>query len=228
MELNTGQRELTLKIVYYGPALSGKTTNLQQLHGALDPGNAGRLMSLDTRGDRTLFFDLLPIHFRTRTGLRVKIKLFTVPGQVVHESTRKLVLAGADAVVFIADSQRSMMSENNASFRNLHKNMKENGLDIEKTPVIIQFNKRDLPVAEILTEEEIEALARRGKEPVVLAAALRGDGVTETLKRVLELLFKHLDAQYHFGRKFGLKQRDFIENLFPAEGTQQPKTEVAR
>src|SRR5690606_1132371 len=107
VQFNTKERELTLKIVYYGPALSGKTTNLQALHGCLDPVARGRLMTLDTKGDRTLFFDLLPVHFTTRSGFKVKIKLFTVPGQVMHETTRRIVLAGTDAICFIADAQRS-------------------------------------------------------------------------------------------------------------------------
>jgi len=129
MEFNTAQREVTLKVVYYGPALSGKTSNLEALHRMLDPAARGGLTTIDTSGDRTLFFDLLPLNFSTRSGVRVKVKLFTVPGQVVHESTRRIVLLGTDAVIFVADSQRASTVANNTSFRNLHKHLRANGLD---------------------------------------------------------------------------------------------------
>jgi signal recognition particle receptor subunit beta len=119
VQFNLNQRELTLKVVYYGPALSGKTSNLQAIHQLLPPGASGRLMTLETRDDRTLFFDLLPVFFKTGTGYRVKIKLFTVPGQVIHDSTRKVVLQGADGVAFIADSQVAESEANKDAFRNL-------------------------------------------------------------------------------------------------------------
>ena len=119
VQFNMSQRELTLKVVYYGPALSGKTTNLQAIHSMVTPGSAGRLMNLETRDDRTLFFDLLPVHFRTRNNFRIKLKLYTVPGQVFHDSTRQIVLQKADAVAFIADSRLSQTDENRESFANL-------------------------------------------------------------------------------------------------------------
>ncbi|MCX7959189.1 MAG: MglA protein, partial [Deltaproteobacteria bacterium] len=129
MQFNIAQKEVTLKIVYYGPALSGKTTNLQAIHQMIRQEGRGRLMTLDTRDDRTLFFDLLPVFFSTSSGIKVKLKLFTVPGQVIHNSTRKLVLAGADAVAFIADSQISLNDANNESWNNLIENMRANGLN---------------------------------------------------------------------------------------------------
>src|SRR4029077_13988818 len=145
-------RELTVKLVYYGPALSGKTTNLQAIHRLLNPDGRGRLMTLETRDDRTLFFDLLPLSLQTASGLTLRIKLFTVPGQVIHNSTRKLVLQGADGVAFIADSQTQEIRANQASFKDLRRNLRENGLDPGKMPLVIQYNKRDLP--NIRTEDD--------------------------------------------------------------------------
>lgn len=212
MQLNAAQRELTLKIVYYGPGLSGKTTNLQAIHARLDPGIRGRLMTLDTADDRTLFFDMMPVFFQTAAGLKVKIKLYTVPGQVMHNSTRRLVLQGADGVAFIADSQRSQSRANNEYWQNMLANLKENGIHYGDIPIVIQFNKRDLP--DIRTEEEIEGLKGRGPEPIFLAVAIRGDGVLETLHGVLRLTWKGLDEKHDFGRKFGLTENEFLKNVF--------------
>lgn len=226
MQFNTAQRELTLKIVYYGPALSGKTSNLQALFALLDPNTRGGLTTLDTKGDRTLFFDLLPVQFTTRSGVKVKIKLFTVPGQVIHEATRRIVLTGADAVVFVADSQRSATGDNNESFRNMEWNLQQNGLDVDKIPIVIQFNKRDLP--NIRTDAEIAELAARGKEPIYKAVAIRGEGVVETLRGVLQLLWRTLEEQHGFGRKFSVNQREFLNGIFqvlrlelPADGASE-------
>ncbi|MBI2373575.1 MAG: GTPase domain-containing protein [Deltaproteobacteria bacterium] len=212
VQLNTSKRELTLKVVYYGPALSGKTTNLQALFGMLDVTHRGDLTTLDTKGDRTLFFDLLPVHFRTRSGMKVKVKLFTVPGQVVHESTRRIVLSGTDAVVFVADSQRKGVQANNDSFENMQRNLRANNLDPDRIPAVIQFNKRDLP--DVLSDEELIEMSKRGKEPVFSAVALTGQGVVETLKGVMLILYRSLDAEHDFGRKFGISEREFIHNVF--------------
>src|SRR3990172_9421523 len=141
VQINMAAREITMKVVYYGPALSGKTTNLQQLHALMDPSARGKMVTLDTTDDRTLYFDFLPIQFATKGGFAVKIKLFTVPGQVMHKSTRKVVLAGADAVAFIADSQRSSSSANAYSWRDMEANLKSNGIDFEAIPKVVQFNK---------------------------------------------------------------------------------------
>ncbi len=177
MQLDFTARELTIKLVYYGPALSGKTTNLQALHAASSPEATGRLMTLETRDDRTLFFDLLPLTFGSDRGLSVRLKVFTVPGQVIHSSTRRLVLQGADGVVFVGDS-REVESEHNAeSFRDLRENLKQNGLSTKQMPLVLQFNKRDLPG--IRSESELSDLAAQGKEPVYLAVATRGTGVVE-------------------------------------------------
>src|SRR4051794_2313916 len=171
-------REIAIKLVYYGPALSGKTTNLQQIHARMDQKRRGRLLTLDTKEDRTLYFDLLPLAFKSQTGVTVKVKLFTVPGQVMHNTTRKVVLQGCDGVAFIADSQIAETKNNNESFANLRQNLRENRLDTENIPIAIQFNKRDLP--KVRTEEEIRKIATRGKEPIYLASAFQGQGVVET------------------------------------------------
>ena len=174
MQFNQDNRELSLKVVYYGPALSGKTTNLTALHARLNAEVRGRLLTVDTKSDRTLFFDLLPVFFETGSGLKVKIKLYTVPGQVMHSATRRIVLQGADAVAFIADSQREMTRANNEYWRNMQDDLRLNGLTREKLPTVIQFNKRDLPNVRSL--EELEDVRRRGEEPMFLASALRGEG----------------------------------------------------
>src|SRR6187549_3366442 len=140
-QVDFNERQLTLKLVYYGPPLSGKTSNLRALHDAVDKLNRGRLMTLDTRDDRTLFFDLLPIFFR-RSGFSFRIKVYTVPGQPVHEATRKVMLSGADGVVFVADSSAQQLAANKASWNNLQANLKTLGL--ERIPIVVQYNKRDL------------------------------------------------------------------------------------
>lgn len=202
MQLDFTARELTVKLVYYGPALSGKTTNLQAVHRLVAPATSGRLMTLETRDDRTLFFDLLPLSFSTGEGLNVRIKLFTVPGQVIHNATRRLVLQGADGVAFIADSQISETRANQASFLNMQENLRDNGIDPKKIPLVIQFNKRDLP--NIRTKEEIDALASKGNEPVYEAVALRGVGVLETFYGLLDLTWAHLEREHQLADKFGV------------------------
>jgi signal recognition particle receptor subunit beta len=209
VQINMADREITMKVVYYGPALSGKTTNLQQLHQLIDAGSRGKMVTLDTADDRTLYFDFLPIEFGTRNGFSVKIKLFTVPGQVMHKSTRKVVLAGADAVVFVADSQRSSASANAYSFRDMEANLKSNGIDFESIPKVVQFNKRDLedvkPLAEIKTAW--------GDVPTFPAVATRGEGVVETFRELLRQLYRHMDALHGFGEKFGLSEADFLKGV---------------
>jgi len=152
VQINMAEREITVKVVYYGPALSGKTTNLLKLHEMMDTGSRSKMVTLDTTGDRTLYFDFLPIEFGTANGFAVKVKLFTVPGQVMHKSTRKVVLAGADAVAFVADSQRSSASANAYSWRDMEANLASNGIDFASIPKVVQFNKRDLPDVKPLQE----------------------------------------------------------------------------
>jgi signal recognition particle receptor subunit beta len=211
VQLDFQARELTVKLVYYGPALSGKTTNLQAIHRLLAPDGRGRLMTLETRDDRTLFFDLLPLTLTTGTGLTVRIKLFTVPGQVIHNSTRKLVLQGADGVAFIADSQSQEIRANQASFKDLRKNLKDNGLDPGKLPLVIQYNKRDLP--NIRSEEEIMRMAAMGKEPTFLATATHGTGVAETFLGLIEASWGHLEREHQLKQRFGLDEAEVMNNL---------------
>jgi signal recognition particle receptor subunit beta len=208
MQFNPGQRELTLKVVYYGPALSGKTTNLQMLHQLLDPQVRGRLMSLDTADDRTLFFDLLPVFFHTKGGLKVKIKIYTVPGQVMHQSTRRIVLSGADAIAFVADSQLSETRANTDAWNSMLENMRETGLDPAATPVVVQFNKRDMP--NVRSDAELDDLRARSPEPLFTAVAIRGEGVLETLLGLLRLAFRHIDAQLDLAQRFMLTEDNFI------------------
>ncbi len=212
MQLNHAQRELTLKLVYYGPGLSGKTTNLRCIHARARPEARGRLLSVETHEDRTLFFDLLPVFFTSSSGFKVKLKLFTVPGQVVHDATRRVVLQNTDGVAFVADSRRSAAAENNAYWRRLRANMRENGLDASQVPVVIQFNKRDLPDAQ--TDEELEEARKRGGEPVVGAVALRGEGVMETLHELLRAAWRNLDERTRLGRNVGLTEKEFLSHIF--------------
>lgn len=212
VQFNLARRELTLKVVYYGPALSGKTTNLQAIHRMVPPGAAGRLMTLETRDDRTLFFDLLPVYARTGSGAQVKIKLFTVPGQVLHDSTRRVVLQGADAVAFVADSQIAESEANKESFRNLRDNLAANGLDIDQIPLVIQFNKRDLP--DIRTEAELRALEARRRTPIHRAIAIQGIGVVETLRDLLRLTFDRLERTYEISRRLGTDPEEFVDRVF--------------
>lgn len=212
MQFNTKEKELALKIVYYGPALSGKTTNLQALHGLLDPAARGRLMTLDTKGDRTLFFDLLPVHFNTRSGFKVKLKLYTVPGQVMHETTRRIVVQASDAICFIADSQRSQRLANNEAFRGMQRNLRVHNIDPDRIPIVIQFNKRDMP--DVLSDQELEEYARQGKEPIYKASAIRGEGVVETLRGLMQILWKNLDVEHDFKRKLGITREEFMNSIF--------------
>jgi mutual gliding-motility protein MglA len=212
VQLNHAQRELTVKIVYYGPGLSGKTTNLQLIHQRTLPDVRGRLLTVETHDDRTLFFDLLPVFFSTANGFKVKVKLFTVPGQVIHNATRRIVLQGADAVAFIADSRRSAGPDNNAYWKNLMENMRENGLDPAQVPVVIQYNKRDLP--DTKTDQEMEETRKKGKEPVVGAIAIRGVGVLETLYSVLQVGFRAIDARAGLSKNIGLTEKEFLSQVF--------------
>ena len=211
MELDFAARALTIKLVYYGPALSGKTTNLKALHGLFGSEARGRLMTLDTRDDRTLFFDLLPLRFTAASGLSVCLKLFTVPGQVIHNATRRLVLAGADGVAFIADSRVSETRESAAAFMNLRQNLIDNSLNPDQMPVVIQFNKRDLP--EIRSDAEIDSLAKQGKEPVFKAVATRGEGVLATFFGLVRITCAQLEQRHRLSEKFQLHPEELVANL---------------
>lgn len=208
-EIDIDRKKVVVKIVYYGPALSGKTTNLMQLHGLLDPESCGEFMSFETKGDRTLFFDLLPMMIRTPQGFSAKIKLFTVPGQVAHDATRKAVLSRADGVVFVADSQESQALNNFESFANLEANAGRVGLDFARLPLVIQFNKRDLP--DIVGEDQVQQRWRPSGLPLIFAAALQGKGVRATFEAILNATFRHLEDQMQLGRRCGFSETLFRE-----------------
>lgn len=211
MQLDFAARELTVKLVYYGPALSGKTTNLRALHELASQESRGRLMTLDTKDDRTLFFDLLPLHLTAASGLKVRLKLLTVPGQVIHNATRRLVLQGADGVAFIADSRKGETKEAAAAFVNLRQNLIDNGITPNDFPVVIQFNKRDLP--DIRPDAEIDQLAKQGKEPVFKAMAMNGTGVIETFLGLLTTTWNKLEQHHRLKAKFQIEAAEVVENF---------------
>ena len=222
MQFDFKAREITVKLVYYGPALSGKTTNLQAIHRLVSADTAGRLMTLETQDDRTLFFDLLPLTFSSGSGVQVRFKLFTVPGQVIHNATRRLVLQGADGTAFIADSQVAETKANQQAFVNMQENLRENGLDPETHPIVIQFNKRDLP--NVRTDEELDRLASKGKEPVYKAVALRGTGVIETFLGLTDLTWRQLEATHQLQEKFGLDPAVFLDEIRTRLGIERRKS----
>ncbi|MEO8699544.1 MAG: GTPase domain-containing protein [Kofleriaceae bacterium] len=208
------ERQLTLKLVYYGPPLSGKTSNLRALHSAVDKLNRGRLMTLDTRDDRTLFFDLLPIFFRL-SGFSFRIKVYTVPGQPVHEATRKVVLTGTDGVVFVADSGKDLVEANRTSWQSLVTNLA--ALGSAEVPVVIQYNKRDLPDAIALADAE-----RFGDMPVIEASAKQGVGVVETFFELVGRTWDFLDKDLRLAEKLGIDSAAFRAALAEHVGVTGP------
>jgi mutual gliding-motility protein MglA len=192
--VNFAAREITCKIVYYGPGRSGKTTNLYYIHGRVPQLRRGRLVSLATQTDRTLFFDFLPIDLGQISGFATRFQLYTVPGQVYYNATRRLVLQGADGVVFVADSQARQLDENLESLQNLQSNLLEHGVDVRTVPLVMQYNKQDLPPELILSPADLDdALNFRGVRSFS-ADALHGVGVFESLKGISELVLKRLSA----------------------------------
>jgi signal recognition particle receptor subunit beta len=190
---NYSTMQMTTKIVYYGPGLGGKTTNLQCIYDHTTPDSRGEMVSLETQADRTLFFDLLPLEVGTIAGFRTRIQLYTVPGQVFYNTTRKLVLKGADGIVFVADSQRSMLDANIESLRNLEANLAELGILVDTLPVFIQFNKRDL--TDIFSVEELNAILNQRDWPCQEASAVNGAGVFETLRAISKMALVSLKKQ---------------------------------
>ncbi len=194
--INKAINEVTVKLVYYGPGLCGKTTNLEKIYGNPKLENKGKMISMSTETDRTLFFDFMPMELGTIAGQKVRVQLYTVPGQVFYDATRKLVLRGADGVVFVADSQDTMKESNLDSLANLRTNLRINRLDPDKVALVFQLNKRDLP--NVASVEEMKEYLQPGDAPVVEAAAITGAGVTATLRaavaRILDNLKNHVDA----------------------------------
>jgi hypothetical protein len=191
---NYATKELTAKVVYYGPGLCGKTTNLQFIHENLPETVKGKMLSLATKTDRTLFFDFLPIDLGEIRGMKTRVQLYTVPGQVFYNETRRLVLKGADGIVFVADSQETMLGANVESFRNLEENLKAHGMSLAEMPHVIQFNKRDLP--KLSGIEELNAALNRYNAPFYESVATTGIGVQDTLKAVVKLVLLHLTRKY--------------------------------
>jgi len=189
---NYSSREINCKIVYYGPGLCGKTTNIQYVYNKVDPGTKGKLITLATEMDRTLFFDFLPLELGTVKGFKTRFHLYTVPGQVYYDASRKLILRGVDGIVFVADSQTSRYDANIESLYNLHENLEEYNLRIEDIPFVIQYNKRDMP--DIISHEELEQELNPEGYPSYEAVAVRGDGVFDTLKAVAKGVLKKLSS----------------------------------
>ena len=191
---NYATKEITAKIVYYGPGLCGKTTNLQFVYDSLPSNNKSKMLSLATKTDRTLFFDFLPLDLGKIRGMRTKLQLYTVPGQVYYNSTRQLVLKGADGIVFVADSQDFALDANLESLQNLEDNLKRQGIRMREMPLVIQYNKRDLPNA--LPIPEIDAEVNKLRVPNFGSVATTGLGVEETLKGITQLVLAHLVKKY--------------------------------
>ncbi len=188
--INYASKEINCKIVYYGPGLGGKTTNLQFIYNKTSPEARGKMISLATEADRTLFFDFLPLDLGTIRGFTTRFHLYTVPGQVFYDASRKLILKGVDGVVFVADSQEERMEANIESIRNLGENLEENGFDLKAIPYALQFNKRDIP--DVLAVDEMYRILNFKREPTFEGIATSGKGVFDTLKSVAKQILIEL------------------------------------
>lgn len=188
--INYAAKEINCKIVYYGPGLGGKTTNLQHIYNKTAPDRRGKMISLATEADRTLFFDFLPLDLGTIRGFTTRFHLYTVPGQVFYDASRKLILKGVDGVVFVADSQVDRMEANIESIRNLEQNLVEHGFDLASIPYALQFNKRDLP--SVMPVDEMYRMLNYKREPTFVGVATQGVGVFDTLKSVAKQILVEL------------------------------------
>ena len=218
---NYATKEITLKIVYYGPGLSGKTTNLQYLHSVLTPAAKGKLLSLSTEADRTLFFDFLPIELGKIRDFSIRFQLYTVPGQVRYNATRKVVLKGADAVVFVADSQREMREQNIESFMNMRDNLFSNNINPDDIPIILQYNKRDLK--NISSVDELDLDLNQNNYPVIETEAISGRGVEDSFNLITRLLLKHISKKHKVEIKPAETTEEVkIEEVTATETAQEP------
>jgi mutual gliding-motility protein MglA len=188
--INYASREINCKLVYYGTGLGGKTTNLEHIHARVDPDTRGKMISLATEADRTLFFDFLPVDLGEIRGFKTRFHLYTVPGQVYYNASRKLILKGVDGIIFVADSQRHRAEANVEAMHNLYDNLAEYGLDLARLPFAIQYNKRDL--GDVIPVEELRRELNPGGVPDFEAVAIEGKGVFETLRAVSKLVVKTL------------------------------------
>ncbi|PLX99046.1 MAG: GTPase [Desulfuromonas sp.] len=226
--LNYAKRELNAKVVYYGPGLCGKTTNIQYIHTKLNPDSRGKLLSLATQTDRTLFFDFLPVELGDIKGFKTRFHLYTVPGQVFYNATRKMVLKGVDGIVFVADSQRDMLDANLESFQNLKENLEEYNLSLDSIPYVIQYNKRDLPG--VMSSEELDRALNVDKVPTFPASALDGKGVLPTLTTVCKMVLRKLrttqglanEDEGTSSRKAGASYRDLQQGKTAAPPAAKP------
>jgi len=222
--LNLATKQMTVKIVYYGPGLCGKTTNLQYIYQKTSPETRGEMVSLETEADRTLFFDLLPLEVGTIGEYKTKIQLYTVPGQVFYNTTRKLVLKGVDGIVFVADSQRAMADANVESFNNLRENLKELGLRLEDIPLVFQYNKRDLP--NLMSVQELNQLINSNGYPFIEAIATQGKGVFETLKEISKNTLKHLRKK--LTEEQAVQKKVAVESKFTVREEKKPQPQETR
>jgi len=188
--INFAAREINCKLVYYGPGLGGKTANLQWIYDSANPGQKGKMISLATETDRTLFFDFLPLDLGTVRGFKTRFHLYTVPGQVFYEASRKLILKGVDGVVFVADSQEERMDANQETLEGLQENLRDHGFDFQAIPYVLQLNKRDLP--NILPVDDLKKDLQVKGEPVIEAVAINGTGIFETLRAVAQQVLAEL------------------------------------
>jgi signal recognition particle receptor subunit beta len=188
--INYASREINCKVVYYGSGLGGKTTNLEYVYSRVNPDTKGKMISLATETERTLFFDFLPIDLGEIRGFKTRFHLYTVPGQVYYNASRRLILKGVDGLIFVADSQRSRLEANIEAMHNLYENMESYGYDIETIPFVIQYNKRDLP--DIMSSEELRSVINPMGVPDFEAVAIEGDGVFQTLSAVSKLVVQSL------------------------------------
>lgn len=191
---NYAAKEITLKVVYYGPGLSGKTTNLQNLYATLNPAQRGKFISLPTESDRTLFFDFLPVNLGMIKNFSIRLQLYTVPGQIRYNATRKLVLKGVDAIVFVADSQKQMRAQNIESFESMGENLLSNNINQDTIPVVLQYNKRDL--MEVLSIEELNNDLNKKNYQCIEAEAINGKGVQETFQTITKLLLEDISIKH--------------------------------
>lgn len=213
MMINRATKEMTIKIVYYGPGLCGKTTNLEQIYEKAVPEKKGKLLTVATESDRTLFFDFLPMELGQIRGMKLRVQLYTVPGQVFYDATRRIVLRGSDGVVFVADSQAAMLEANVESLNNLKKNLQLNNLDPETIPLVFQYNKQDL--ADLASPEEMNAALNWRNLPAFPGVAAVGKGVNETLKKIIELVVRRVHEQ-----EDALKQSQAAAVSLPAQPPQ--------
>lgn len=214
--LNYATKEITIKIVYYGPGLSGKTTNLQYLHSILDPNTKGKLLSLATEADRTLFFDFLPVALGKLRDFSIRFQLYTVPGQVRYNATRKLVLKGADAIVFVADSQREMREQNIESLNNMRENLIANNINPDDIPFILQYNKRDL--SNVLSIDELNKdLNENRKYEYTESIAIDGTGVEDIFQRITKLAIKDIAKRHRIKVQPPEELTEIIEAEIPSE-----------